>query len=364
MLLISFLSGCANSQPGHQVLFISNGGTVVESIEVRNNSTFKAPAISKEGNTLLGWYLSEDSGLTLSREWNFSNDIVTEALVLYASWDVNSYTISFNSNGGSYVAPLTRLYGLSINKPTNPVLINYQFENWYEDSALSNLFIFQTMPSRDLTLYANWTYNPVVTSINFTYDKIGLSPNETYQMTYDILPINASNKTLTWSSSNNLVATVSSSGLILAKTTGSVTILATSSNGINQSAKLTVYFGVGDRVVNESEPNSFKSSADTISSNGTTVRGTNSNSDIDYYSVYLTSGSYFNLLFVSQYTIDASWYLIGIENSSTLLEAIYGSDQILEYSITNSGTYYLVVLYSTDSPYSNGDGYSFYVYWF
>lgn len=78
-----------------------------------------------------------------------------------------------------------------------------------------------------------------VTSLQIT-SKNELLENETLQIKVKILPDYATNKTLTFASSNTNVATISSSGIILAKNEGVTTISATASNGVSTSIILTV----------------------------------------------------------------------------------------------------------------------------
>jgi len=369
---LTILSSCSQLSPVsshtfHEVEFNSKGGSLVDNHLIVHNAFIQEPYVEKTGNRLEGWYLSSDGGVTLGDQWDFDSDRVTNSFTLFASWSVNQYTITFNSNGGTNVSSITRNYGASISKPTNPTRSNYTFENWYRDSSLSESFFFSTMPAENLTLYAKWNVasSVNVNSITFTYDKIGVAIRETFQMEATVSPSNATNKSLSWTSSNTNVATVSSLGLITGKAFGTAIIRATSVNGIVQSATLTVFYNVDDKIINESESNNSRSLADSIPFNGTTIYGSNSSkSDLDYFSVYLTSGSYFTVIFAPEYSIDKPYFLIGILNSTTTLTAIYGSSEYVQYYVTVSATYYVLVAYSTDSPYSSGDGYGLFCFWF
>jgi hypothetical protein len=226
--------------------------------------------------------------------------------------------------------------------------------------------MFNTMPAQNLTLYAKWNVASIgVTSVSFDYDKIGLAIGDTHTIIASVSPSDATNKTLTWYSSNSSVASVSSSGYVVAIAYGKVTISASSTNGVVARANVTVFYDIGDKTLWELEPNYSKSLSDLITYNGTTVYGANgSKSDIDYFSVYLTAGDYVTILFAGQYAVDEQYYLIGFENSSTTLTAMYGSTNFLRYYITTSAYYYIGVIYSSSSPFSNGAQYALYVYWF
>lgn len=166
VLLLSFsIFGCDNSktttstqtstQTSEQifyVVFASNGGNPFETLEVTLDSTISLPIPVKDGYTFMGWYTSDDTHFT-----NYSK--ITENTILYASWQINSYTISFNSNEGTTITSITQEYGTEISEPSTPVKQGYTFDGWYSDSDFNNVFTFSIMPSNDTLLYAKWIIN-------------------------------------------------------------------------------------------------------------------------------------------------------------------------------------------------------------
>ena len=83
--------------------------------------------------------------------------------------------------------------------------------------------------------------NPVLaTSISLNNTSAELNTGETLQLTATVLPSNATNKTVTWTTSNSSVATVNSNGLVTAKAVGNVTITARTTDGSNLSASCSV----------------------------------------------------------------------------------------------------------------------------
>lgn len=82
-----------------------------------------------------------------------------------------------------------------------------------------------------------------VTSVSLTNTPSGLNVNDTFQLEYEVLPANASNKSVTWSSTNKSVATVSDTGLITAVGIGVATISATSVTNTDKSAQCLVTVG-------------------------------------------------------------------------------------------------------------------------
>lgn len=132
------------------VTFLSDGESAAPS-QIRANTPADQPADpTKEGYTFIGWYKGEE-------KWNFA-DAVTEALTLTAKWTANRYTITFDTAGGSEVAPITQDYGTTITAPANPTKTGYTFAGW--DKTIPT-----TMPAENITLTARWTENRVIVII-------------------------------------------------------------------------------------------------------------------------------------------------------------------------------------------------------
>lgn len=68
-----------------------------------------------------------------------------------------TYTINFESNGGTKVDPLNAKEGDSITKPSDPLRSGFTFDGWFEDNNSWNIpFSFNKMPGFNLTLFAKW----------------------------------------------------------------------------------------------------------------------------------------------------------------------------------------------------------------
>ena len=108
-------------------------------------------AATRDGYSFGGWFT--DSA--------FENAIDKIALgstgnmTLYAKWYYTG-TVSFVTNGGSAIEPITQEYGTVLVAPEDPVRDHYTFAGWYSDEALQNEYVFSTMPDIDFTLYAKW----------------------------------------------------------------------------------------------------------------------------------------------------------------------------------------------------------------
>ncbi len=136
----------------YKVTFSSNGGSGVASQSVTSGKKVTKPADpTKGGYTFKGWY--SDSALT--KAYDFSS-AVRSNLTLYAKWAANSYTVTFNANGGSSVKAQTVQYGGKVGKPSDPTRSGYAFKGWYSDKGLTKAYNFSTAITGNLTLYAKW----------------------------------------------------------------------------------------------------------------------------------------------------------------------------------------------------------------
>jgi uncharacterized repeat protein (TIGR02543 family) len=73
---------------------------------------------------------------------------------------VSTYTVSFDSNGGSSVSNQTINEGDKVTQPTDPTKEGYIFNGWYSDEETTNLWNFDTdTVTSDITLYADWIVN-------------------------------------------------------------------------------------------------------------------------------------------------------------------------------------------------------------
>lgn len=134
----------------YTVTFQSEGGSEVAS-QIRANTPADQPADpTKEGYTFIGWYNGES-------EWNFETPVATD-LTLTAKWQLNQYTITFDTAGGSEVPSITQDYGTAITPPAAPTRTGYTFVGWDRESPT-------TMPAGDMTITARWTENRVIVII-------------------------------------------------------------------------------------------------------------------------------------------------------------------------------------------------------
>lgn len=91
-----------------------------------------------------------------------------------------------------------------------------------------------------VALYGSQGFSDLATAISLNKTTAVLTLGNTLQLTATILPINAANKTVNWTSSDSSIATVDNNGLVTAVATGTATITATTTDGSNLSASCEV----------------------------------------------------------------------------------------------------------------------------
>lgn len=148
------------------VNYNANGGygdTYVDYVTYKSSYTTRANWFNRTGYTFTGWNeASNGSGTSwtdyINKPWTWT---YTKSITLFAQWKINTYTVSYNANGGSG-APgnQTKTYGtaltLSATKPTKP---NYTFKGWSKDkNAVSAEYVAgsQYYTDSSVTLYAVW----------------------------------------------------------------------------------------------------------------------------------------------------------------------------------------------------------------
>ena len=104
-----------------------------------------APAATP-GYTFGGWNKADGTA------WDYASDKVTDNITLYAKRTANTYTITFDTAGGSEIAPITQDYGTQIAAPANPTRKGYTFKGWDKE-------ILETMPAENITVKAQWEIN-------------------------------------------------------------------------------------------------------------------------------------------------------------------------------------------------------------
>src|SRR5690606_27678241 len=117
--------------------------------------------LTKTGHTFAGWNTAANGSGT-SYQAGDTFQLGTSDVTLYAQWEKNRYTVTFDSNGGTSVASQDVLYGEKAAEPPAPKKKDHTFVGWFTDIDLTVPFDFDTAITGDLTLHAKWDYTVIV----------------------------------------------------------------------------------------------------------------------------------------------------------------------------------------------------------
>ena len=125
----------------YTITFDTNGGSEIDSITQDYGTAITAPADpTRKGYTFRGW------------DKEIPETMPADNITVKAQWEINQYTITFDTNGGSEIAPITQDYGTEITAPDNPTRKGYTFKGWDKE-------IPKTMPAENITVKAQWEIN-------------------------------------------------------------------------------------------------------------------------------------------------------------------------------------------------------------
>lgn len=147
----------------YTVTFNANGGSVsTTSKSVSYASTYGTlPTSTRTGYTFEGWYTASFDGTKITSDSAVS---ITAAQTLYAHWTANTYTVTFNANGGSVsTSSKSVTYAGTYGTLPTPTRDYYDFDGWYTAASGGTKITSGTTVSITAaqTLYAHWTQHPV-----------------------------------------------------------------------------------------------------------------------------------------------------------------------------------------------------------
>lgn len=133
------------------VSFDTMGGGSVSSQTVAIGLTVDAPKEpTKEFYTFDGWCTADGKKVDFPYT-------VTESVTLYAKWIPYTYTVIYETNGGSPVPSQTVDYDTLINEPIIPTKTGYSFLGWYDAETGGKMIEFPYRVTEDVVFYADWT---------------------------------------------------------------------------------------------------------------------------------------------------------------------------------------------------------------
>lgn len=241
------------------IVFDSQGGSSVNKIFCFPGDEIMAPSSpSYEGYAFAGWYT--DSACTSAVNFVTNSDgysmytvpvvessATAATITFYAKWitDGTSVTVSYNYSGHGTDTDISSATGNTITLPTPAAVSGYTFCGWYTSSDFSSVCYAAGSDftvTGAVTFYAKWIEaesTVAVTGVSLNKSEVSLTVGNTVTLTAEVLPSDATNTAVTWSSSNTSAASVSSAGEVTGIAAGSAEITATTSDG-NYKASCTV----------------------------------------------------------------------------------------------------------------------------
>ena len=161
---VTYYAHWTATKRSYTATFNGNGGSTPSPSSITkeyNTALGTLPTCSRTGYTFLGWYTASSGGTKIS-----TTTVVTKDITYYAQWSINSYTLTFNPNGGT-VTPTSKdleynsVYG-TLPTPTRAsnAQYTYTFAGWYTAATEGTQVTATTkMAAKDTTIYAHWTSN-------------------------------------------------------------------------------------------------------------------------------------------------------------------------------------------------------------
>lgn len=161
---VTYYAHWTATKRSYTATFNGNGGSTPSPSSITkeyNTALGTLPTCSRTGYTFLGWYTASSGGTKIS-----TTTVVTKDITYYAQWSINSYTLTFNPNGGT-VTPTSKdleynsAYG-TLPTPTraSDAQYTYTFAGWYTAATGGTQVTATTkMAAKDTTVYAHWTSN-------------------------------------------------------------------------------------------------------------------------------------------------------------------------------------------------------------
>ena len=163
------------------VVFNVNGGSEVASQTIQTNQSVVMPDVpTKTGYSFGGWY--SNIGLTTAYDFNS----IPNGLNLYAKWNINPYTLTFDTNGGNAISSRTQNFATNIAAVADPVRPGFIFDRWLPE-------IPATVPAENITFVAQWLSDDYTFRFNQNYTNAPVIPDLVAQYLDDISTIRPAN---------------------------------------------------------------------------------------------------------------------------------------------------------------------------
>lgn len=161
---VTYYAHWTATKRSYTATFNGNGGSTPSPSSITkkyNTALGTLPTCSRTGYTFLGWYTASSGGTKIS-----TTTVVTKDITYYAQWSINSYTLTFDPNGGTVTPTSKNLeYNSAYDTLPTPTRASdaqytYTFAGWYTAATGGTQVTATTkMAAKDTTVYAHWTSN-------------------------------------------------------------------------------------------------------------------------------------------------------------------------------------------------------------
>jgi uncharacterized repeat protein (TIGR02543 family) len=156
------------------ITFNSNGGSIVPQISTLPGETVTQPMNpTRPGYTFLGWFTNQ----TFTTPFTFTT-MPNNPVTAFAKWQALTFTITFETNGGTTLSSISRNTDQVLSLPAAPTKAGHAFAGWFTNAALTDAFRLSKMPPNNVTLYAKWNVN--MRQLQFILDETTTTQNLAY----------------------------------------------------------------------------------------------------------------------------------------------------------------------------------------
>ena len=245
----------------YKIAFNNNGGTgSMDTITCTydKDCTLTKNAFTKTGYTFAGWSKTSTGAIEYTNGSTVKNLATSGSITLYAKWTANTYTVSYNANGGTgTMSKTTCTYDTNCTLAANSFTkTGYTFASWTKDSTTGTSYaagsiVKNLATSGNVNMYAKWTTNTY--KIAYTMNNGSLGTNKPTSASYDAnVLIDTPTKNLTVTiNANSQGATISKTSVSQAQTFNGWTVsglnTSTAKTGTASNAITTAYTGTSTK---------------------------------------------------------------------------------------------------------------------
>lgn len=196
LLTAMFTVGCSNNGETFDITLDANGGLFrsgedIYQIKDTRTSEITLPSDpTKDGFVFIGWFFDDQTFSNPFSLDELAEKDFSDSVTIYAKWEtgndesiVKTFTITFETNGGTSISPITFNEDDTVLIPNTPTKDGHLFDGWYLDPNLETSIdtLDVALITKDFTVYAKWVEDtPVIVTEGLIYT---LTTDNTYEVT-------------------------------------------------------------------------------------------------------------------------------------------------------------------------------------